>query len=197
MFFFGPNVKKMSERHNISGLLKILENPNKGKRNTRLRIEALGALSEFCHFKVFKGIINIIENDAEVPNVRSAAQQALMKLTYTKSSYTYSESVNWWNQNKDDPKLISSNRSRIRFEELANVKSAAQRMFKPPQAIKSMIYQKSYDDSSLVFPELIEWQNRTQPLIDARVQAEQTRLEARWHEEDLVWERDEEILNQK
>lgn len=197
MFFFGPDIKKMSETHNISGLLKIVGYPKKGKKNIQLRIDAINALSEFCHRRILEELIKIIDNDSEEMHVKIAADNAFKKLVYTGGVYTYKDLVSWWNQNKDDPKLITRNRSGKRFEELANVKSAAQRAYKPPKAIEYMIYQKSYNDSSMEFPELIEWQTRTQALIDDRIQAERAKLEAKWHEEDLLWERDEEILNRK
>ena len=70
-------------------------------------------------------------------------------------------------------------------------------MHSPPQAIEALIHRKSYENSTYVFPELIEWQNKTQPLIDAQIESEKARLEAKWQQEDLLWERDEARLNQR
>lgn len=197
MFLFKPNIKKMRETHNIAGLLKLLENHNPGKRNTQVRIEAINALSEFCHRKVIQALITILDDDAEVLKVKIAAQQAIKRMIYAGGYSTYSQTVEWWEQNKDDPKLIERNRSRVRFEELANAKSAAERMHSPPQAIEALIHRKSYENSTYVFPELIEWQNKTQPLIDAQIESEKARLEAKWQQEDLLWERDDARLNQR
>ena len=46
-----------------------------------------------------------------------AAQQAIKRMIYTGGYSTYSQTVEWWEQNKDDPKLIERNRSRVRFDD--------------------------------------------------------------------------------
>lgn len=194
MFFFGPNVKKMCAAHNIRGLLKILALPNQKKHNP-LRIEAVNALSGFGHMRVLAALIQTIENDSEDSAVQSRAHEVFKHLVYTGGTYTYAGTVQWWKENKDDPRLIEKNRSMGRFNETARVEHEAQHVFKPPKEIETMLYQQIHN-SSIEYAEVTEWRNRVQPLIDASIQAGRARLEARWRAEDLVWEQDEKILNQ-
>lgn len=195
MFFFGPNVKKMSAAHDIRGLLNILELPNTNKRNIQLRIEAVTALADFCHMHVLEALIRIISNDNEVSEIRSRANTVFNNIADPQFTITYKDTVNWWNTNKDDPKLVERIRTRERFNVLTQVDTVTRQLYRPPQDIEAKIYQQTHD-GNIEYDEVTEWMNRTKPLIEARKQAEQTRLEAIWREEDLIWERDEALLNQ-
>jgi hypothetical protein len=196
MLFFGPNVKKMSAAHDIPGLIKILELPNNGKKNIQLRIEAINALSEFRHIRVLEALIRIIGNDSEESEVRSRANTVFNNLVVTIGTITYIDTVKWWNNHKGDPNLIESNRSLERHQAQTRIVNETHRIFKPPKDIEAKIYQQTHE-SITEYSEVTEWKNRTQPFIDARIQAERSRLEAIWHEEDVIWERDEEFLNQQ
>lgn len=195
MFFFSPNVKKMSAAHDIRGLLNILELPNSNGRNIQLRIDAVDALIDFCHLRVLEALIQIISNENENPKVRSRANTVFENLARPTFTITYGDTVNWWNKNKDDPKLIENLRTRERFTALTEIDTATRRLFRPPPDIEAKVYQQTHD-GTIEYDEVIEWRNRTRPLIEARKQAERTRLEAIWREENLIWERDEALLNQ-